>query len=273
MRPSTVRPDATGWRPVVIEGGRGRPDATVQDTTQPAADNAEVGDSSSVDVLDAVAADALAILDAPPTAESTPEVVEPEPALATKTAPAPVEEAPAPAPVAPAEAPEAAPQVPVAPAQEPTPHPTLHTPDQATPEAPAPAQRPVEAAEIPHSTPWLRTAVGWLNPYEVLDRPLPPVSEIYDAARTSVADRSGPDKATELVWVYAIGMPVTVACYTLAAAVQRKWRGLGTSTIVALWIAAANTAPVDTSIVWFWTAVGYWVSTAFVLPAVIQAKK
>lgn len=266
-RPSTVRADAAGWHPVVIEGGRGHAD--VPEVDEGGTDTA--AEDAGMDVLDAAAADALAIFDAP--ADPVPEVDEPEPALAAQPAPAPVEEAPAPAPQAPTAAPEPATQAPVAPAHEAdsTPH-TPH-PAQTDTVTPAPAHSPAEAAETPHSTPWIRTAVGWLNPYEVLDRPLPPVSAIYDAARASVADRSGPDKATELVWVYAIGMPVTVACYTLAAAVQRKWRGIGVAITVLLWIAAAGTAPVDASIVWFWTAVGYWVSTAFVLPAVIQAKK
>jgi hypothetical protein len=115
--------------------------------------------------------------------------------------------------------------------------------------------------------------VGWLNPYDVLDQPLPPVSAIYAAAWDSVTGRSGWDRATEIGWVYAIGMPVTVACYTLAAAVQRKWRGLGVAVTVLLWITAADTAPGDAYLIWTWTAIGYWLSTALVLPAVIQAKK
>lgn len=262
-RPSTVRADAAGWRPRIIEGGRGRTDSIEQDAAGSDENTATAGDGTDADVLDAAAADALAIFDAP-AAELASEAVNPGPAPATQPA-LPVEEAPA--------APEVAPQAPARPAQEAdsTPH-TPH-PEQATPETPAPAQTATEAAETPHSTPWLRTAVGWLNPYEVLDRPLPPVSEIYEAARLSVADRSGFDQITELAWVYAIGMPVTVACYTLAAAVQRKWRGVGTATVVSLWVAAAETAPVDASLIWFWTAVGYWVSTALILPAVIKAKQ
>lgn len=256
VRPSTVRADASGWRPVVIEGGRGQahPD---EDTTV---------DGSSVDVLDAAAADALAILDAPPNpAEPDPSpvepapVVEPEPAQATST----------PAPETVTETPKG----PVAPAQEAdsTPH-TPH-PAQTHSETPAPAHSPAQAAETPHSTPWLRTAVGWLNPYDILDQPLPPVSAIYEAASTTVTNRNGFDRITEIGWVYAIGMPITVACYTLAAAVQHKARGIGVGLTVLAWVLAADAAPVDASVIWWWTAVGYWVSTALILPAVIQAKK
>jgi len=268
-QPSTVRVDVPSWRPRVIEGGRGHKEASTLDPAPVDEDAASAPgeDAPSVDVLDAAAADALAVLNDPaPTNPAAP--AEPEHS-ATPAAPEPVEEAPQ----APATAPESAPQAPAVPAQEATPHPTLHTPAQATPETPAPAQEPVEDSDTPHSTPWLRTAVGWLNPYDVLDQPLPPVSAIYDAAGASVADRSGFDRVTEIGWTYAIGMPITVACYTIAAAVQHKMRGIGVALTVLLWIAAANTAPVDESIVWFWTAVGYWVSTALVLPAIIQAKK
>lgn len=264
-RRSAVRADASGWNPRVIDGGRGHEDAAEQDTAM--VDEDVPVDVPAVDVLDAAATDALAML-APAVAapEPAPAAVEPKPAPAEIPAPA-VEAA------TPAAAPETAPKTAPAPASEAdsTPH-TPH-PGQAPTAAPAPAQSHEPTAETPHSTPWVRVAVGWLNPYEILDRPLPSVSEIYDAARTSVADRSGLDRATELAWVYGIGMPITVASYTLAAAVQRKWRGLGVTATVLLWITAADTAPVDASLIWFWTAIGYWVSTAFILPALIQAKK
>ncbi|MEU5157277.1 hypothetical protein [Glycomyces sp. NPDC021274] len=269
--PSTVHADAAGWNPRIIEGGRGRADAPGQDDTADE-DTAESMDGSGVDVLDAVTADVLGILDAS-SADAPPAPAAVDPGPAAEPTPEPVEELPAPVVEVPAAGPEAPVQAPAAPAQEATPHPTLHTPSQATPEAPAPVQSPAGPAETPHSTPWWKTAVGWLNPYEVLDQPLPPVSAIYEGAWDSVTDRSGFDRATEIAWVYVIGMPVTVACYTLAAAVQRKMRGLGVAATVVLWITAANTATVDASVLWTWTAVGYWVSTAFVLPAVIQAKK
>lgn len=258
-RPSTVHAASAGWRPRVIEGGRGHEDKPGQDGTSDTS-AAEDVDGSGVDLLDAVTADVLGILDAPvDAAPEAPAAVEPEPAPAVPEAAAEVITAPA--------------AVPGAPAQEPTPHPTLHTPGQATPKPPAPAQSDAEAAETPHSTPWLRTAVGWLNPYDILDQPLPPVSAIYEAAATTVTDRSGFDRVTEIGWVYAIGMPVTVACYTLAAAVQHKARGIGVGLTVLAWVLAADAAPVDTSVIWWWTALGYWVSTVFILPAVIQAKK
>ena len=274
-RPSTVHADAAGWHPRIIEGGRGRVDTPVQGATLVDEDTEPVlaEDGPGVDVLDAAMADALAILEAPPTAaetEAAPVEIEPTPEPA---APAAALEAPASVLDAVAAAPEAAVQAPAAPAQEATPHPTLHTPTQAAPEAFAPAQAGSEAVETPHSTPWWKAAVGWLNPYEVLDQPLPPVSAIYEAAHSSVVGRNGFDQVTEIGWVYAIGMPITVACYTLAAAVQHKMRGIGVALTVLLWITAASTAPVDASIVWFWTAAGYWVSTALILPAVIQAKK
>jgi hypothetical protein len=269
-RPSTVHADAAGWNPRIIEGGRGRADAPGRADT--ADEDAEADkDGPIVDVLGAAAADVFEVLG---TVADEPAPMTAAPATApAEPLPAPVAQAPAPARSAPVAAPDAAVEAPAAPAQEPTPHPTLHTPAQATTEAPAPAQSPAAAFETPHSTPWLRTAVGWLNPYEVLDQPLPPVSEIYTAAWDSATDRHGFDRATEIAWVYAIGMPVTVACYTLAAAVQHKMRGIGVAVSVLLWITAAGTAPVDASVLWTWTAIGYWVSTAFVLPAVIQAKK
>lgn len=263
-RPSTVHAAAAGWRPRVIDGGRGHADTALPDPARLDVDAATAVDGPSVDVLDAATEDALRIFDAPPAP------VDPAPE-AGKSGAAP--EATASVLTAPATAPDATVEAPTAPAQEPTPHPTLHTLDHATPEAPAPAQSVTEPAGTPHSTPWWKAAVGWLNPYEVLDQPLPPVSAIYTAAWDSVTDRSGLDRATEIAWVYVLGMPVTVACYTLAAAVQRKLRGLGVAATAVLWITAANTAPVDTSAVWTWTAIGYWASTAFVLPAIIQAKK
>lgn len=267
-RPSTVHAASAGWRPRVIEGGRGHEDEPSQDDTTDDEDTTatEAVDGSSVDVLDAAAADVFGILDAPAPAASAAATVKPEPEPAVTEATASVLTAPTAAPAAAAEAP-------AAPAQEATPHPTLHTPPHANPKAPAPAQGVAEPAETPHSTPWWRSAVGWLNPYGVLDQPLPPVSAIYEAAWDSVTDRSGFDRATEIAWVYVLGMPVTVACYTLAAAVQRKMRGLGVAVTVVLWTTAANTAPVDASVLWTWTVAGYWLSTALVLPAVIQAKK
>lgn len=268
-RPSTVHAASAGWRPRVIQGGRGHEDEPGQDdTTDEDTSAAEDVDSPRVDVLDAAAADALAIFDAPaPVApDAAPAAAEPEPEPAAAEATASVL-------TAPAAASDTAAEAPAAPAQEATPHPTLHTPDPATTEAPAQAQSVTEPAETPHSTPWWKAAVGWLNPYEVLDQPLPPVSAIYETAWDSVTDRSGFDRATEIAWVYVLGMPVTVACYTLAAAAQQKMRGLGVAATVVLWTTAANTAPVDTTVLWAWTVVGYWLSTALVLPVLIQAKK
>lgn len=270
-RASTVHADAAGWHPVVIEGGRGHEDAPELDATvDEGAAPVAVEDGPAVDVLDAAAADVLAIFaDAPPIPvvtqpESAPEPVEPDSEPAPEPAPEPVAEAPAPAP-------EVAPQAPVAPAQEATPHPALHTPTQATTEAPAPAQETVEAAATPHSTPRWRTAVGWLNLYDILDQPLPPVREIYQTAWSSVDGRHGFDRATEVAFVCGIGVPLSIAARVVDTAGHSKWRLLGVAVTASLWTVAVLTAPVDASTLGWWTLAGYWLSTVTVIPAVIKA--
>lgn len=263
-RPPTVHADVAGWRPRIIEGGRGRLGAPEQDTAQADEATAAVLDGPAVDVIAAAAADALAILDAP--VEPVPVVAE----SAEETADS-VPETPAITSAAPVVAPEAAVEAPTAPAQEPTPHPTLHTPDQATPEAPAPAQSPAETVETPHSTPKWRTAVGWLNLYQILDQPLPPIRAIYETAWDSVAGRDGFDRFTEIVVVCGIGVPISIAARIVDAAGHSKWRLLGLAATAALWTAAALTAPVDTSTLAWWTLLGYWVSTVVFIPAVIKA--
>lgn len=261
-RPSTIHADAAGWRPVVIEGGRGREDAPGDTVDE---DTATVPVADGVDVLDAATADALAILDAP--AEPELVTVEPAPEAAAQV---PVAEAPTLTPEAPA-APDAAVETPAAPFQAATPHPTLHTPDQATPEAPAPAQAAAETVETPHSTPKWRTAVGWLNLYDILDQPLPPIRAIYETAWASVAGRNGFDRFTEIVVVCGIGVPISIAARIVDAAGHSKWRLLGLAATGTLWTAAALTAPVDVSTLAWWTLLGYWVSTVVFIPAVIKA--
>jgi len=270
--PSTVRVDEPRWHPLVIEGGRGHADAPAR-MLRRAADNAavDVPDEADVDTaadgFDAAVEDALAaaVVDAPPAEpETDPAEVEPE------TAPAPPA-APAPAPEQPAVKPPRATQTAPAPAQEAdsTPH-TPH-PAPATAETPAPAQEPAAAAETPHSTPWVRNAVGWLNLYNILDQPLPPVRQIYQSAWDSVATRSGFDKATEIVFVCGVGVPLSIAARIVDAAGHSKWRLLGLSATAALWTAAALTAPVDASTIAWWTVFGYWASTVIVIPAVLKA--
>lgn len=270
-RPSTVHADAAGWRPRIIEGGRGRTDAPERDAAPVDEDTAPVLDGPGVDVLDAAAADALAILDVPPSPADpadTPVVVETAPEPAAQAA---VPEAPVLTPEAPATVPEVAPEAPAAPAQEATPHPTLHTPAQATPETPAPAQAVTETVGTPHSTPNWRAAVGWLNLYQILDQPLPPIRAIYETAWSSVAGRNGFDRFTEIVIVCGIGVPISIAARIVDAAGHSKWRLLGLAATGALWTAAALTAPVDTSTLAWWTLLGYWVSTVAIIPAVIKA--
>ncbi len=268
-RPSAVHADAPGWHPRVIEGGRGHAVGRATVVAGGEDTDASTGDGLGVDVLDAAAADALAILDVPPSApEAAPVVVEPDPEPVTRvTAP----EATAPAPEVPEAVPAVAPEVPAAPAQQATPHPTLHTPDQATPETPAPAQAATETVETPHSTPKWRTAVGWLNLYQILDQPLPPIRAIYENAWASVAGRNGFDRFTEIVVVCGIGVPISIAARIVDAAGHSKWRLLGLASTAALWTAAALTAPVDTSTLAWWTVLGYWVSTVVFIPAVIKA--
>jgi hypothetical protein len=264
-RPSTVRADEPRWHPLVIEGGRGHADAAPR-TARRAADAAavDVPEQADADGFDAAVADAIAaaVVDAPP-AEA---LVEVEPV----TVPA-SPQVPAPAPEAPDVAPPRAPQAPPAPVQKA--NSTPHTPHPApTPaETPAPAQEPAAAAETPHSTPWVRHAVGWLNLYEILDQPLPPVRQIYQSAWDSVAARSGFDKATEIVFVCGVGVPLSIAARIVDAAGHSKWRLLGLSATAALWTAAILTAPVDASTIAWWTVLGYWASTVIVIPAVLKA--
>jgi rhodanese-related sulfurtransferase len=273
-RPSTVRVDEPRWRPLVIEGGRGHADAAERMPRRASDDEAAVDVPNDADAdadgFDAAVEDALAaaVVDTPPAEpETAPAEVEPEDA-APEAAPAPPA---APAPEQPDVVPPRAPQTAPAPAQEAdsTPH-TPH-PAPAPAETPAPAQEPAAAAETPHSTPWVRNAVGWLNLYNILDQPLPPVRQIYQSAWDSVATRSGLDKATEIVFVCGVGVPLSIAARIVDAAGHSKWRLLGLSTTAALWTAAVLTAPVDASTIAWWTVFGYWASTIIVIPAVLKA--
>lgn len=135
-----------------------------------------------------------------------------------------------------------------------------------------------EAPETPHSTPqavarvwsW-RRAVAWLNVYEIVDQPLPPVRAVYHAAWDSVADRTGFDRATEIALVCGVGVPLSIAARLLDRTGHTKWRILGTSATAVLWTLAALTGPVDASTLAWWTVGGYWASTVIVIPAVIKA--
>lgn len=273
-RTSTVRPDAPSWRPRVIDGGRGHqdtPDAAVDEDTMQGTDTPASGD-----ILDAAAADALAVLDVPATEDIpavVPEAVEDDPEIAAEQASATVEEPTAPAPEAPANVPEAAPQEPAAAPQEPNSTPHTPQPEPSTPDGATPGQGVTEAAETPHSTPRWRAALWSLHPGGILLVPQASIGDVINAARNTTADRAGLDRVTEIAWVYAVAVPVSVAAYTIAASVKRKWRGLGTWTVAGLWTIAVHAAPADTATVWWWTAVAYWVSCVFVLPAVIQARK
>jgi hypothetical protein len=113
--------------------------------------------------------------------------------------------------------------------------------------------------------------VGWLNLYQILDQPLPPIRAIYENAWASVAGRNGFDRFTEIVVVCGIGVPISIAARIVDAAGHSKWRLLGLASTAALWTAAALTAPVDTSTLAWWTVLGYWVSTVVFIPAVIKA--
>lgn len=271
-RRSTVRADASGWNPRVIDGGRGHSDAPVPDPVP--ADNAVVSamgeDGPGVDVLDAAAADVLAIMDVPPTSEPVPAAVEPQPERKPEV-PARLPEPPTAAPEAPAVALQAAPAAAPVPAHEPdsTPH-TPH-PDPDPTVSPAPAHSATGAAEAPHSTPRWRTAVGWLNLYDILDQPAPPIRDIYRSAWDSAAARNGADRFLDIVIVCGIGVPVSIAARILDAAGHSKGRLAGMSATAALWTVTAATAPVDASTLAWWTVAGYWVSTVIVIPAVIKA--
>lgn len=263
-RPSIVRAEA-GWEPVVIDGGRGRAD-------DDAAGDADAGATTDADGFEAAVDDVFAALAEPATAPV------PQPDPEPEEAPAVEPESPAAAPEQPAPEPVSAPQAPTTPVVEPDS--TLRTPQpgEAPTEAATPGQGHTEAAETPHSTPpegarvwsW-RTAVGWLNLYQVLDQPLPPVREIYQSAWASVADRTGLDRVTEIAVVCGIGVPLSVAARIVDAAGHSKWRLLGLSATAVLWTLAAASAPVDASTLAWWTLAAYWASTVTVIPAVIKA--
>lgn len=267
-RPSAVHADAAGWRPVVIEGGRGHaePDAAAVDEDAEARTGTADADGFDAAVEDALAAAAPEIPSPP-----APEPVEPEPVQAAPEAPAPAVEAPAAEPAS-------APQAPVEAAA--APDSTLRTPhpENAPAGAGVAGQVRTEAPETPHSTPqtaarvwsW-RRAVSWLNVYEIVDQPLPPVRAVYHAAWDSVAARTGFDRATEIALVCGVGVPLSIAARLLDRTGHTKWRILGTSATAVLWTLAALTGPVDASTLAWWTVGGYWASTVIVIPAVIKA--
>jgi len=268
-RPSAVHADAAGWRPVVIEGGRGHADEPQEDTS-----TADAGPDGAVDAdgFDAAVDEVLAFM-APTAAEPAP-APEPEPEAPAAVEPA----APVEVPAAPAPEPVSAPQAPPEAVVEPdstlrTPH-----PENAPAGAADAGQDRTEAPETPHSTPaaaaqvwsW-RRAVAWLNVYEIVDQPLAPVRAVYHAAWDSVAARTGFDRATEIALVCGVGVPLSIAARVLDRTGHTKWRLVGTSATALLWTLAALTGPVDASTLAWWTVLGYWVSTVIVIPAVIKA--
>lgn len=223
-------------------------------------------DGPSEDGFDAAAADALAVTTGqdtespavPPAPAAAPgPVSDPAPATVETTAPATVE--------TPAQGPAE-----TAPEGDSTPH-TPH-PDQEDHEGENAAHAGTEAAETPHSTPRWHAFATALNPAGVLFRPQASLAEIVAYADTAPYSANRAVRALEVGWNRAVAVPVSLLLYSAAAAYKRLWRGLGTSAIGVLWIAAVHAAPADTSTVWTWIVLGYWAVSALIVPVIVTKK-
>ncbi len=223
-------------------------------------------DAASSDGFDAAAADALAVT----AGQDTDAAVEtPAPAAA----PGPVSE------TAPATVETTAPSTVETPAQDPAetapePDSTPHTPHPGPedPEGENAAHAGTEAAETPHSTPRWHAFAASLNPAGVLFRQQASLAEIVAYADTAPYSTNRAVRGAEIVWNRAIAVPVSLLLYSTAAAYKRLWRGLGTSAIGVLWIAAVHVAPADTSTVWTWIVLGYWAVSALIVPVIVTKK-
>lgn len=223
-------------------------------------------DAASSDGFDAVAADALAVtagqgtdaaVETPAPAAAPGPVSETAPATVETTAPSTVE-----TPVqGPAE---------TAPEPDSTPH-TPH-PGPEDPEGENAAHAGSEEAETPHSTPRWHAFATALNPAGVLFRPQASLSEIVAYADRAPYSANRAVRALEVGWNRAVAVPVSLLLYSTAAAYKRLWRGLGTSAIGVLWIAAVHVAPADTSTVWTWIVLGYWAVSALIVPVIVTKK-
>lgn len=223
-------------------------------------------DAASSDGFDAVAADALAVTAGQGT-DATAETPAPAavPGPVSETAPATVE--------------TTAPSTVETPAQGPTetasePDSTPHTPHPAPedPEGENAAHAGTEEAENPHSTPRWHAFATALNPAGVLFRQQASLAEIVAYADTAPYSANRAVRALEVGWNRAVAVPVSLLLYSTAAAYKRLWRGLGTSAIGVLWIAAVHAAPADTSTVWTWIVLGYWVVSAIIVPVIVTKK-
>ena len=223
-------------------------------------------DAASGDGFDAAAADAIAVTagqdtDAPaemPTSAAVPgPVSEAAPATVETTAPSTVE-TPAQGPAETAPEPDSAPH---------TPH-----PGSEDTEGENAAHAGSEEAETPHSTPAWHAFATALNPGGVLFRQQASLAEIVDYADHAPYSANRAVRVLEKGWNRAIAVPVSLLLYSAAAAYKRLWRGLGTSAIGVLWIAAVHVAPADTSTVWTWIVLGYWAVSALIVPAIVTKK-
>lgn len=223
-------------------------------------------DAASSDGFDAAAADAIAVTAGPDTdaaAETTAPAAAPGPVPETATH---TVENPAPSTVeTPAQGPAE-----TAPEPDSTPH-TPH-PGPEGPEGENPAHAGTEAAENPHSTPRWHAFATALNPGGVLFRQQASLAEIVAYADRAPYSTNRAVRALEVGWNRAVAVPVSLLLYSTAAAYKRLWRGLGTSAIGVLWIAAVHAAPADTSTVWTWIVLGYWAVSALIVPVIVTKK-
>lgn len=149
----------------------------------------------------------------------------------------------------------------------PTPH-----PDPEHPETENAGDTGTEAAETPHSTPRWHAYAAALNPGGVLYRQQASLAEIVAYADHASYSDNRAVRTLERGWNRAVAVPVSLLLYSTAAAYKRLWRGLGTSAIGVLWIAAVHAAPADTSTVWTWIVLGYWAVSALIVPVIVTKK-
>src|SRR5690606_15516702 len=143
-----------------------------------------------------------------------------------------------------------------------TPHPPH--PGQPDPQGPHPAH--------PGPTPRWHAFATALNPGGVLFRPQASLAEIVAYADHAPYSANRAVRALEVGWNRAVAVPVSLLLYSTAAAYKRLWRGLGTSAIGVLWIAAVHAAPADTSTAWTWIVLGYWAVSALIVPVIVTKK-